>query len=93
VFRAVFSWVVRVRSGRRSHGSGLGLNVFDAATGRLRAQLLPFGLTFHGRLMVFTADINGHGVGDLVVLGVQVSGARLRAFDGRDLSDLSAFLG
>jgi autotransporter-associated beta strand protein len=94
VFRAVFAQVVRVRSGgRRSHGFGMALNVFDAVTGSMRTQLLPFGPGFRGRLMVFTADLNGDGVGDLVVFGTQGRSVRLAAFNGKDLSDLSGFLG
>jgi hypothetical protein len=92
VFHAVFAQVVRVRSsGRRSHGFGMGLKVFDAATGALRATLLPFGPSFRGRLLVFTADVNG--VGDLVVVGIQGGSVRLAAFSGRDLSNLSGSLG
>jgi hypothetical protein len=62
------------------------LDVSDAATGASRLRLFPFG-NYRGKLRVMMADLNGDGVGDLLVL-TTTGPLRLRAFDGHSLGPL-----
>jgi hypothetical protein len=84
VFQTFTARLVRVNHHTR-------LDVCDATTGKLRLRLFPFG-TSRGKVQLFLGDVNGDGVADIVVLGVQANRLRMRVFSGRDLSDLTASL-
>jgi hypothetical protein len=63
------------------------VRVFDAATGRLRGTLHPFGPAA-SRPRVLLRDVDGDDVADLVIVA-RVGGAlRKKAFDALDLSPL-----
>jgi hypothetical protein len=80
VFQQVFGRVVRVNGRAR-------LDIVDAATGRVRASLFPFG-AFRGQVLVLIAELDGNGVGDVLVVGAQGGHVLLRAFSGTTLAPL-----
>jgi hypothetical protein len=89
VVQAVTTQVARVR-GRRQ------LRVFDAATGRLKFVLYPFGKSFRGNYQVETRDVNGDGIMDVIVRAVVRVGRKRKTltevFSGDDGSALPAGL-
>jgi hypothetical protein len=76
-------------------GSGAGapadVRVYDAPTGQLLYQFMPFGAAFLGGVRVATGDVNGDGREDIVVGAGPGSAPHIKVYDGRDLSELASF--
>jgi hypothetical protein len=75
--QAVTARVAKVR-GRRQ------LRVFDAATGKQKFALFPFGKAFAGGYQVETRDVNGDGVEDVIVRARRGRKKLVKVFSGLD---------
>ncbi|MFL5340321.1 MAG: FG-GAP-like repeat-containing protein [Gemmataceae bacterium] len=75
-------------------GSGPGapatVRVYDAKTGNLRAQLLPFA-NFSGGVHVAMGDVNSDGAADVIVGAGPGGGPAVKVYDGRTFAEIASF--
>jgi hypothetical protein len=67
------------------------VNVYNAVTGALTAELLPFGAAFTGGARVAMGDINGDGVADIIVGAGPGGLPQVTIFDGRTFQPIFSF--
>ena len=68
------------------------MSVFDAASGALLGQLLPYGPGFLGGVRVAMADVNGDRVPDLITGAGVGAGSHVKVFDGVTGQEIRSFL-
>lgn len=78
-------------------GTGPGVptqvKVFDGSTGAELYSIQPFEPSFMGGVYVAVGDVNGDGVGDVVITPDEGGGARARVFSGEGFVQLNDYFG
>ena len=63
-------------------GGGPQVSIYDGATGKLVRSFFAFSRDFRGGVSVAVGDVNGDGLGDVIVGAGAGGGPRVTAFDG-----------
>jgi streptogramin lyase len=71
-------------------GAGPQVNVYDAATGALKASFFAFAPAFAGGVRVAVADVNGDGTEDVICAAGPGGGPQVIVIDGTKLNQVSA---
>jgi hypothetical protein len=67
------------------------INIYDAGTGQVVDSFLAYSSDFRGGVQVALGDINGDGIPDIVTAPEAGGGPNIRAFSGKDGSQLLNF--
>lgn len=72
-------------------GGGPHVKVYDGATGNELFSFFAYGDGFRGGVYVAAGDINGDGYADVITGAGPGAGPHVRAFSGKDLTELASF--
>jgi hypothetical protein len=72
-------------------GGGPEVKVYDAATGALKLDFFAYDAKFTGGVRVAIGDVNGDGTPDIITAAGPGGGPHVKAFSGKDGSQLASF--